>query len=96
MNGFAVMNELHLPALISSVLFSAIAAWSVFMPLFSVEGEPPSSSDPELNSTLDSIVDLEKEYKAGRLNQAEYAAKLLLLRQRAAELMLEARRGRRV
>ncbi len=96
MNGFAAMSDLHLPALVSSVLFSAITAWCVFMPLFTAESEQGSSPDPELNSALDSIVALEKEHKAGRLDQAEYAAKLEPLRRRAAELMLEARRGRRV
>lgn len=96
MNGIATMNDLHLPALLSSLLFSAIAAWSVFMPLFAADSEKASSSDSELNSALDSIVALEKEHKAGRLNQTEYKAKLEPLRRRAAELMLEARRGRRV
>ncbi len=98
-----MVSELHLPGLVSSLLFSGVVAWSVFMPFFSsdaervAEGERPgSAASNSLEQIYQTMVSLELAFRAGSIEQTEYAERLNGLRRRAAGLIYLVRRsGRR-
>lgn len=93
------LSELHLPGIISSVLFSVIAAWSLCIPFFTApRTDEPAGASPEAGAAnysacIDEIVRLEGELRAGRVSAAEHSEKTAVLRRRAAELKLLERQG---